>query len=83
VRYIVDTNIAIAMLAHRQPVVERLSHTSPDEVGLSALVIAELLFGARRSSRVDQDVARVQALLIHTAALQSGSVVRSSSVVSN
>jgi tRNA(fMet)-specific endonuclease VapC len=62
VRYVVDTNIAIAMLAQRQPVVERLSNVAPAELGLSVLVIAELLFGARRSARVRENVARVQAL---------------------
>jgi tRNA(fMet)-specific endonuclease VapC len=62
VRYVVDTNIAIAMLAQRQPVVERLSNVLPEELGLSVVVIAELLFGARRSTRVRQNVARVQAL---------------------
>ena len=61
-RYVVDTNIAIAMLAQRQPVVVRLSSVAPEELGLSVLVIAELLFGARRSARVRQNVARVQAL---------------------
>ena len=61
-RYVVDTNIAIAMLAQRQPVAERLSSVAPEELGLSVLVIAELLFGARRSARMRQNVARVQAL---------------------
>jgi tRNA(fMet)-specific endonuclease VapC len=62
VRYVVDTNIAIAMLAQRQPVVDRLSNVGPGDLGLSVLVIAELLFGARRSARVRENVARVQAL---------------------
>jgi len=62
VRYVVDTNIAIAMLAQRQPVVDRLSNVGPGDLGLSVLVIAELLFGARRSARLCENVARVQAL---------------------
>jgi tRNA(fMet)-specific endonuclease VapC len=62
VRYVVDTNIAIAMLAQRQQVVDRLSNVPPEELGLSVLVIAELLFGARRSARMHQNVARVHAL---------------------
>ncbi|MDP9002572.1 MAG: type II toxin-antitoxin system VapC family toxin [Myxococcota bacterium] len=61
-RYVVDTNIAIAMLAQRQPVLQRLSTVAPEEVGLSVLVVAELLFGARRSARVKENVGRVQAL---------------------
>jgi tRNA(fMet)-specific endonuclease VapC len=62
VRYVVDTNIAIAMLAQRQPVVERLSRVAPEDLGLSVIVIAEMLFGARRSARVGENVARVQRL---------------------
>jgi tRNA(fMet)-specific endonuclease VapC len=62
VRYVVDTNIAIAMLAQRQQVTERLAGVSADELGLSVVAIAELLFGARRSARVQENVARVQAL---------------------
>ncbi len=61
-RYVVDTNIAIAMLAQRQPVVERLSSVAPEDLGLSVIVIAEMLFGARRSARVSENVARVQRL---------------------
>jgi tRNA(fMet)-specific endonuclease VapC len=62
VRYVVDTNVVIAMLAQRQAIVERLSSVAPEELGLSVLVIAELLFGARRSARVRENVARVHAL---------------------
>jgi tRNA(fMet)-specific endonuclease VapC len=62
VRYVVDTNIAIAMLAQRQPVVERLSSVAPEDLGLSVIVIAEMLFGARRSAKVSENVARVQRL---------------------
>jgi tRNA(fMet)-specific endonuclease VapC len=62
VKYVVDTNIAIAMLAQRQQVLERLAGVSPGDVALSVLVLAELLFGARRSSRVQVNVAKVQAL---------------------
>ena len=61
-RYVVDTNIAIAMLAQRVPVVERLSHVALEDLGLSVIVIAEMLFGARRSARVSENVARVQRL---------------------
>jgi tRNA(fMet)-specific endonuclease VapC len=62
VRYVVHTNIAIAMLTHRPAVVERLANVASDEIGLSVLVVAELLFGARRSARVRENVARVQGL---------------------
>jgi tRNA(fMet)-specific endonuclease VapC len=50
------------MLAQRQPVVGRLSSVAPEDLGLSVIVIAEMLFGARRSARVSENVARVQKL---------------------
>jgi tRNA(fMet)-specific endonuclease VapC len=62
VRYVIDTNVAIAMLAQQQPVLERLSSVAPEDLGLSVVVIAELLFGARKSARTRDNVARVQAL---------------------
>jgi tRNA(fMet)-specific endonuclease VapC len=62
VRYIVDTNIAIAMLAQRQPVGTRVAAVPVGELGLSVLVVAELLFGAHRSKRVRENLARVEAL---------------------
>jgi predicted nucleic acid-binding protein len=51
-RYVVDTNIAIAMLAQRQPVAQRLSGVQASVLGLSVLVLAELLYGAHRSTRI-------------------------------
>jgi len=62
VKYIVDTNIAIAMLAQRQQITQRLSGVPASELGLPVLVVAELLFGAHRSTRVQENVARVHAL---------------------
>ena len=61
-RYVVDTNIAIAMLAQRQPVAQRVSAVPAGELGLSVLVVAELLFGAHRSKRIRENVAHVEAL---------------------
>jgi tRNA(fMet)-specific endonuclease VapC len=62
VRYIVDTNIAIAMLAQRQSVAQRVASVPAGDLGLSVLVVAELLFGAHRSKRVRENVAHVEAL---------------------
>lgn len=58
-----DTNICIGFLNEKDPVLrERLAATSPDEVRLCAIVKAELLYGARNSTRVDQDIARLTQL---------------------
>lgn len=47
VRLVVDTSVAIAMLAQRQSVIERLSDIALEELGRSVVVIGKLLFGAQ------------------------------------
>ena len=57
-----DTNIVIAYLNGNQAVAERLRDHLP-EVGISSLVLAELLYGARASARADQNTERVRQFL--------------------
>ena len=55
--FLLDTNVCIRILNGSSPsVAARLQATSPAEVRLCALVKAELLYGARHSSRVDQNL---------------------------
>lgn len=61
-RYVVDTNIASAMLALREPVVRHLAKLAPEDIGLPVLVIAELLYGAERAQRKDENIARLHGL---------------------
>lgn len=61
-RYVLDTNIAVALLEQRPQVTESVAELSPLDVGLPVLVLAELLFGARRSKRVDANLERVERL---------------------
>ena len=55
--YLLDTNTCIYLLNHPDGRVNRrfLSH-SPDEIRLCSVVKAELLFGARRSQRVEENL---------------------------
>jgi len=51
--YLLDTNACIRLLNGSSPrLVERLQATPRSQVRLSSIVKAELLFGARRSSRL-------------------------------
>lgn len=61
-KYVLDTNIAVALLEQRSHVTERVAQLSAGDVGLPVIVVAELLFGARRSKRVDANVDRVERL---------------------
>jgi len=62
--YLLDTNVLIAVLNGRsKAIVDRVKATDPGDVFVSAVTRAELLFGARRSSRPAVNVANVLALL--------------------
>jgi tRNA(fMet)-specific endonuclease VapC len=55
--FLLDTNVCIRILNGSSPsVAARLQATSPTEVRLCAVVKAELLYGARHSARVDQNL---------------------------
>jgi tRNA(fMet)-specific endonuclease VapC len=56
-RYLLDTNIVLALFATDRAVVERLSEAG--EVFIASIVLGELYYGARKSSRVIENVARV------------------------
>jgi tRNA(fMet)-specific endonuclease VapC len=55
--FLLDTNTCIRVLnGSSAPVAARLQATSPSEVRLSAIVKAELVYGARKSARVDENL---------------------------
>jgi tRNA(fMet)-specific endonuclease VapC len=55
--FLLDTNVCIRILnGSSPPVAARLQATNPAEVRLSAVVKAELLYGARKSTRIDDDL---------------------------
>ncbi len=56
-RFLLDTNIIIALFASDTAVKTRLAEA--DEVFVSSVAIGELCFGARRSARVQDNLARV------------------------
>lgn len=57
-----DTNIVIAYLNGNVTVATRIKDHLP-AVGISSLVLAELLYGARASMRVSENIERVRQLL--------------------
>lgn len=60
-RYLLDTNIIIALLASDESVKEHL--VSIEEVFLPSIAIGELYYGAYRSSRRDENVKRIDKLV--------------------
>ena len=59
--YLLDTNIAIAFLENEAAVVRQVDEA--DAVLLVSVVVGELCFGARKSGRPGENLARVQALI--------------------
>jgi len=55
--YLLDANACIRILNRSSlPLVEKLAQHEPSEIRLSSVVKAELLFGARRSDRVQDNL---------------------------
>jgi tRNA(fMet)-specific endonuclease VapC len=62
-KYLLDTNAVIAVLNEPQgSVAERLRGHAPAEIGVSAVVMYELYYGAFRSRRQERNLALVDSL---------------------
>ncbi len=61
-KYLLDTNICIEFLNGTAPEIrDRLRAMTVDDVVLCSMVKAELLFGARKSARVEANLMRLEA----------------------
>ena len=56
-KFLLDTNIAIALFAKDSSVMDRLQEA--ESVSIPSIVLGELFFGAYKSTHVDENVARV------------------------
>ena len=62
-RYLFDTNALIALLKHTSSTLaQRTRQQRPSDIGLSSIVAHELYFGAYRSQRRTENLARLDAL---------------------
>jgi tRNA(fMet)-specific endonuclease VapC len=62
VTFLLDTNAVIATLKGHPGFLSRLRGSRPQDCAISAIVAHELYFGACRSARRDQNLARIDAL---------------------
>lgn len=59
--YLLDTNVCIRLLNEAHPgVLQQFRARSPSEISLCSVVKAELLLGARRSTRVEENLQRLK-----------------------
>ena len=56
-RYLLDTNIVIALFGQDLAITRRLGEA--EEVFISSIVLGELYYGARRSQRAESNVAKI------------------------
>lgn len=63
--YLLDTNICIYVIK-RKPiaVLEKLNSIRPSEIGLSIITVAELYFGAQKSSNPEKNLSALNRFLI-------------------
>jgi len=69
-RHLLDTNACVDYLTGRYPnVVTRIQESSPEDLFLSSVVVAELRYGADHSARRRTNHARIDALIEEIEAL--------------
>lgn len=61
-RYVLDANAAIAAMNAVGPMRSRLAQIPASDIGIPMVAIAELLFGAHKSRRPSENLARVATL---------------------
>jgi tRNA(fMet)-specific endonuclease VapC len=66
-RYLLDTNIIIALFSNETVVKERL--TQANEVFLPTVAIGELCYGAKKSGRPEENLARIDELVVSSTVL--------------
>ena len=66
-RNLLDTNIVIALFAQDSAVVEHLDEV--EEVFIPSIVLGELYFGARKSRRVKENLARIDEFAVSNVVL--------------
>ena len=64
-KYLLDTNICIALIRQRPAgLLQRLTALEPGEVGLSSITLAELIYVADKSSQTEQNLAALEQFLL-------------------
>jgi len=62
VKYVLDTNVISRVLDGDERALGALAAAEPQDVGIPLLVLAELLFGAEKSARREENRKRVEVI---------------------
>ena len=64
-RFLLDTDICIYIIKRKpQQIVQRFNTLRPSDIGISAITVAELEYGAQKSQKPEQNRAALQQFLI-------------------
>lgn len=69
-RYLLDTNIIIALFASEASVMQSLAQA--DEVFIPSIALGELYYGARKSRRFQENLGRIEALIVNSTIVECG-----------
>lgn len=62
-RYLLDTSVCVDLLRARQPALRRLAELGPDSVAISAMTVAELIYGLYRARAAYEAAERLDQFL--------------------
>ncbi|MHA1745923.1 MAG: type II toxin-antitoxin system VapC family toxin [Promethearchaeota archaeon] len=68
-KYLLDTNIIIGLFAQEQEILVRIEKAK--RIFIPSIAIGELHYGARKSTRVDENLTRINQLLAQSVILSS------------
>jgi len=63
-KFLLDTNAVITLLQGKAGFIARLKHHHPSDFGMPSVVAHELYYGAYRSQRRDENLARLRLCLL-------------------
>lgn len=61
--YLLDTSTCVAIFRGNREVADRMEKVGKDKCFISQIVVAELLFGAYKSNRVEENLKQTQAFI--------------------
>ena len=79
-RFLLDTNAVIELLQENRRFRERLELWRPTDVGVSAVVLHELYFGAHKSARTEENLNKVKALQLESVPFSTTDAERSGEI---
>ena len=79
-RFLLDTNAVIELLHGNRRFRERLELWHPADVGVSAVVLHELYFGAHKSARTEENPLRIKALQLEVVPFSTTDAERSGEI---